>query len=152
MNGEESVDGWLRLLRRFFGREDVLLRPCLEGAGGLDSLEFALRTGKRALHAALRLPETVQERNLGLGAGNFVVDVGLADLHASQFPLGDGHLFEVEEFSGGTGLPFGFENVAKVVELLAIFTGKDDGTGAEAVTEGVQPDSCLSFGSAGASR
>jgi len=117
----------------------------------LNALEFALGAGKRTLHAALRLPETVEEGDLALSASDFVVDIGLAYFHASQFPLRDGHLLQVEEFGPGEGLPFGLEIVTKTVEFLAIFAGKDNGARTHAVTEGVQANGLLSLGCSGAS-
>ena len=134
-----------------FAGDEVLLRLLgLEAAGRLDSFQFALCAGKGALHAALCLPDAVEQRDLDFGACNFPIDVSFAHFHTSEFPLADGHLFEVEEFRAGTGLPFLFEKVTEAIEFLAVLAGKDDGAGAEAVTEGVQPDSCLALGSAGA--
>jgi hypothetical protein len=59
-------------------------------------------------------------------------------------------LLNVELFGPRLRLPFGFEVVAKLVELIAILTGKDHGSGAKAVAEGVHADGRLSFGSCGA--
>jgi len=140
------------LCRRFgLGEREIVLRLLgLEGAGGLDSFEFALGAGIGSLHTALGAPKTVEKGNLDFGARDFVVDIDLADLHASQFPLRNGHLLEVKEFGSGTGLPFAFENVAEALKFLAVFTREDDDAGTQAMTEGIQPDSCFSLGCSGA--
>jgi len=98
------------------------------------------------------LPEPIEEGDLSLGAGGFPEDIRLADFHAGQFPLRDRHLFQIELFGPGVGLPFGFQIVAKLMEFLAVFAGQDDGAGAKAVTEGVQANDGLSLGSFGAGR
>ena len=145
-----GIDRRLKLGSRFGERAIVLRLLGLEGAGGLDSFEFTLGAGIGSLHAALRAPKTVEKGNLDFGARDFVVDIDLADFHASQFPLRNGHLLKVKEFGSGTGLPFAFENVAEALKFLAVFTRKDDGAGAQAMTEGIQPDSCFSLRSSGA--
>jgi hypothetical protein len=84
-------------------------------------LEFALRSGMRALH-------------LVLGGGGLPKDVYLADFHARQFPMGDRHLFHVELLGPGLGMPFGLQIVAELMKLLAVFAGQNDAAGAKAVT------------------
>src|SRR5438128_206009 len=68
----------------------------LFGPGLLESLEFPLRSGERALLAGLRLPETVQQRDLVFGAELLYQETYFAYLHAPQFPLRDRHLFDIE--------------------------------------------------------
>ena len=119
---------------------------------GLNAFQFAMRLGIGSLHAGLGLPEPVEEGELGFGASGFAIYVCLAHFHASQFPLGDGHLLEVQQFGSGGGLPLGLEFVAKPEEFLTVFAGEDDGAGAQAMTEGVQADNCFSLGCSGAGR
>jgi len=80
------------------------------------------------------------------------VDGALGDFHASEFPPGDGHLFDIELLGQGLRLPFGFQITAELLKILLGFAGQDDAAGAQAVTQGVQADGGLSLGSSGASR
>jgi hypothetical protein len=77
----------------------------------LQALQVALGAGVGALQAALGLPETVEHGELDLGSGIGGEDTELAAFHAVQFPLGDGHLFDIELLGSGLGVPFGFQVV-----------------------------------------
>jgi hypothetical protein len=101
------------------------------------ALQFVLGAGEGALEAALGLPKTVEEGDLDAGAGVFAVDFGLREFHASEFPLGDSHLLDIEKLGAGAGLPLGFEVVAELVEVLTGFAGEDEFSGPEAVAKGV---------------
>jgi hypothetical protein len=113
-------------------------------ASGLQALQLALPAGIGALQAALRAPQTVEERDLVCGAQVLAEDIDLAYFEARQFPLRDGHLLQIELLGPGAGLPFGFQIVTKAMEFLAVLGGQDDGAGAKAVTERVH-DGCHMF-------
>jgi hypothetical protein len=121
------------------------------GSGVLKTLQLALRSDVRALQAVLGLPEAVKHGDLSLGVGLFE-NVHFDHFHPGQFPLRDCHLFHIELFGPGLGMPFDFQVVAEVIEFLAIFTRQHDGAGAKSVTEGVHANSSLSIGGLGASR
>src|SRR5580704_9340055 len=53
--------------------------------GSLQTLQFTLRSGVRALEAALGLPEPVQERKLALDAVQIHEDPRFPYFHANQF-------------------------------------------------------------------
>ena len=94
-----------------------------------------MRSGVGALQAALRLPEPVEERKLGLGGGGFLEDACLTHFHARQFPLRDRHLHQIEPCGPRSGLSFALQIVAESIEFLAVFAGQDDGTGPKAMAE-----------------
>ena len=118
-------------------------------AGFLEALEVLLRAGVGALQAALGLPEAVEHGELGLGSGFVGEDIDLAYFHAVQFPLRDGHLLDVKLLGAGLGLPFSFEVVAKLVELLGVLARQHNGAGAKAVFEGVHANSSFTLGGPG---
>src|SRR5438045_7003926 len=118
----------------------------------LKALKLALGSGIGTLKATLGLPETVEQGELILGAIGIFEEIYLAYFHAGQFPLRDRHLFDIELFGPGLGMPFDFEIVAKLSEFLAVLARQHDGAGAKSVTEGVHADSSLTLGSFGASR
>ena len=97
----------------------------------MEALQLTLRAGVGALQAALRLPEAVEERNLDLGCASLENDAFFGSLDARELPLRDRHLLEVEVLGSRLWLPFGFEVVAELVEVVGIFTGEDDGAGAK---------------------
>ena len=100
----------------------------------------------------MSLPETVEQRDLVLGAVGILENINFAHFQADQFPLGNRHLFYVELLSPGLGLPFDFQIVAKLIEFLTIFARQHDGAGAKAMSEGVHANSSLSLGCLGAGR
>ena len=78
-------------------------------------------------------------------------DAFLGDFDARQFPLRDRHLLDVELFGSGLRLPFGFELIAKLMEVLGFLARQHDGAGAKSVTEGVELAGFFSLGSLWAS-
>ena len=55
-------------------------------------------------------------------------------------------------FRSGLRLPFGFEVIAELMEILGFLGRQHDGAGAKSVTEGVELGNCFSLGSFGAGR
>src|ERR1700680_2460667 len=100
----------LRIGRRFLAWNVLLLFFLFLGLGRgrrpyaivivLQALQLALRSGIGAFHAALGLPQTVEQRDLALGVGDFLEDMRLADFRAAEFPVRDRHLLDVEPFGG----------------------------------------------------
>ncbi len=129
MRGYGGEGGFMDLNMRALRRRDcqlgggcwVVVGGCL--VGGLETLEFSLGFGEGALQAALALGETVEQNGLVRRGGVSIESIRLGGFHANQFPLRDGHLPQVELFRVGLWPPFGFQGVAKLGELLAIFTG-----------------------------
>ncbi len=109
----------------------------------METLQLALRFGEGALQAALVFREAVEEGDLVRGAVGGLEDFGIGGFQAGQFPLRGGHLLKTELFGGGLRAPFGFEGVAELSKFVAIFTGEDEGLGAQAVAEGVHGDNGL---------
>ena len=102
----------------------------------LKGLELVLGAGIGALHAVLSLPCHVEKRKEGLGEAPFVVNgPGFDTFNAYQFPLADGHLLGIEPFRCGLRLPFGVQQVAKVLERFKALAGQDESAGAHAVPE-----------------
>src|SRR5437764_3560755 len=80
----------------------------------LKALQFALGSGIGALQAALALPKSIEQGELILSIVGIFEEINLAYFHSDQFPLRDRHLFDIELFGPGLGMPFDFEIVAKL--------------------------------------
>ena len=93
-----------------------------------------------------------EQRDLDFGGGFLGYNAFFGHFDTGEFPLRDGHLLDVELLGPRGGLPFGFQVVAKLLEVVGVFAGQHDGAGAQSVTEGVQLDGCFSLGSLGAGR
>ena len=77
----------------------------------------------------------------------YLVDAVLGSGHARQQPLGGGHLFQIEVFGGGFGLPLGFEAVPELPVVGDVFAGDDEVAGAQAVSDSVEAGGLFTFGS-----
>ena len=118
----------------------------------LKALQFVLRSGVGSLHAALRLPETVEEADARVRDDGFLAEIRLACFHAIEFPLRDRHLLQIELLTPRLRLPFDLQVAAKLVKFIEVLAGQDDASGAKAVMKGVHADGRFSFGRFGASR
>ena len=104
--------------------------------GFLKAIETLKGAVESALMALLKLEALIDEP-----IGHFVeTKEGFAAVGAGEFPVVDGHAFDLDEFNGGLGLEFGFEILEKGVELGLVFIGKDKGFGAQPVAERVKTD------------
>ena len=66
------------------------------------------------------------------------IDAALDFGHPREQPLGGGHLFQMEPFGPGLGVPLGFEIGPELLIVGGVLAGDEDATGTQAVGEGVE--------------
>jgi len=122
------------------------------GAGLLEGSQFFEGAGVGALEAGEILIDLVLEEEpcerVGVSFHEFREGAGQAGL----VPLGGGQFIDMVALGVGLGLPFVLEVEAKLIELVLIFAGQDDGGGIQAVAEGIEADGRLTLGGDGAGR
>jgi hypothetical protein len=103
-----------------------------------------------ALEAADDAGDALQLVDVVVGGGMIFeadLDIHLEAAHAGDFELSDGHLFEQE--AAVFVLPIGEVALADMVQGGGIFAGEQDGSGGEAVGEGIEADGGFTLGGAG---
>lgn len=95
------------------------------------------------LQADALLGDAIQQGQLFFEWQGCLIYAALAFGQPRQQPLGDGHLFQMEPFGPGFGLPLSFEIGPELPIFRRVFAGEDDVTGTQAVGDGVEAHAVL---------
>lgn len=87
--------------------------------------------------------DAIQQGQLFFEWQGCLIYAALAFGQPRQQPLGDGHLFQMEPFGPGFGLPLSFEIGPELPIFRRVFAGEDDVTGTQAVGDGVEAHAVL---------
>ena len=108
----------------------------------MEFLEFAESALEGAFEAALEQQDAIELLDSGIIGGE-VLKPGFVPFGTDEFPAIDSHVFQAHALGRGLGLPFGFEVLAELVELLVGFMRENDLTGTEPMFESVEADGGL---------